>query len=1622
MRMFQVDRTRTWVFAACVLVVFGVALVGPSACEASTIFSDDFEAGFSGYTTTGNVNWNGPGVPPANGNYAIRIRQVGTVSRTISTVGYTSINVSFYLAATVNVGGEYVNAAWYDGTTWTVLHQINNGDPEEDSQLHLFTYALPAGAQNNAAFALRFTLVGSSMNDRGYIDDIVVTGKPTNPVLSLSGTNGQVRVNGTLRALPHSESFAADSVVSLEAVPDSGYGFTGWSGDMGGGTNPDFITMDDHKSVIANFAVHTLTATASAAPSTVASGGTSNLTGGYTDSIGHGIATWAWDDDGAGGTFSPSADVQSPSYTAPENLSDDDLPVALTVFAECDGPEPMSDDDTQILTVQPVLHTLVVTASAAPGAVLSGGSTSLFATATDSRAGHSIATWSWSDGGAGGSFAPSDDVQNPVYTAPANLTDDNLPVTLTVTATCDGPSPLTESAAAGIIVYPIAHSFSVSADATPTVVASGGTSTLSAGAIDSRAGHSVVWWAWNDGGAGGAFSPSTDVQNPSYTAPENLTDDDLPVTLTVSAECDGPSPLGDDDAKVLTVQPVLHTLIVTATAAPAAVISGGSTNLTATATDSRAGHSATWSWSDGGAGGSFAPSGDVQNPVYNAPANLTDDNVSVTLTLTATCDGPDPLTESDSCNLIVTPIAHSLAAGASCVPSTVASGGTTSLTGTAVDSRIGHSLVSWSWDDGGAGGGFSPSASVQNPSYTAPANTGDSDLTVTLTVTATCDGPSPLSDSDSTTLTVNPVTHTLTASASCLPSTVASGATTSLTGGFTDSRPGHSIATWAWGDGGVGGSFSPSASVQNPSYTAPANTTDDPVTVTLTVTATCNGLSPLSDSDSVGLTVNPANHSLTVNASCVPSTVPSGGTTSLTATATDSRSGHSVATWSWSDAGAGGSFSPSASAQNPSYTAAANTTDSNRTVTLTVTATCNGSSPVSNSDAATLTVQPAAHSLSVSASCSPSTVPSGGTTSLTATATDSRSGHSVATWSWSDGGAGGSFSPSASVQNPSYTAAANTSGSDRTVTLAVTATCNGPSPLTRSGSTTLTVQSVAHTFSVSASCDPDAVDSGGVTSLDASATDSQGHSVTWLWTDNGAGGTFSPSATVPNPTYTAPENTSPDDLIVTLTATGTCDGPDPLHDDDSVLLTVRSATVGTCLLTGSSYPTQLEWGGSGSVSLAYQNLDPFTWGAADGYQLRTWAGMDRWNPGSSPVSVPLTSAVPPGDTCSFSFTIVAPPLTTLSYPLPVTQTTPGALDGLDCAWQFSRGSSGLTGGAASQDVVITRFADIQPGTDGAWARFYTEECAGRVPPIVGGYDDGTYRPTVPVDRATMAVYMARALKLDLTTYQGSFSDVSSDFWAVLYIEALVRTNIVKGYDDGTYRSAYLVGRDAMAVYVSRGLAGGDQNVPDGPVTPSFPDVLATHWAYKYIEYARTRSVVSGYSDGTYRPSVAVTRDQMSVYVYRGFIQPVGSAVVLGGPDVTAVDLAEAPGFGWASRSNGPASDPGYGYLVLDAVRLGTDLVYPQTPSGTCEVVFELRLASDPNTPAPGDYAATVALPAADLAAAHDAAVASGSPYFAVYWDIPEGLGPGDYVLVVSIEDNAGVMRQVARRPAFTVTP
>jgi hypothetical protein len=124
------------------------------------------------------------------------------------------------------------------------------------------------------------------------------------------------------------------------------------------------------------------------------------------------------------------------------------------------------------------------------------------------------------------------------------------------------------------------------------------------------------------------------------------------------------------------------------------------------------------------------------------------------------------------------------------------------------------------------------------------------------------------------------------------------------------------------------------------------------------------------------------------------------------------------------------------------------------------------------------------------------------------------------------------------------------------------------------------------------------------------------------------------------------------------------------------------------------------------------------------------------------------------------------------------------------------------------------------------------------------------------------------------TQDPGFSDVSAGHWAYRHIAYAVAAQVVQGYPEGDYRPSQPVDRAQMAVYVARSMVDptGEEGLAGytPPTTPTFPDVASGFWAFEHIEYCAEEEVVNGYEDLKYHPEVIVTRDQMAVYVARAF--------------------------------------------------------------------------------------------------------------------------------------------------------
>lgn len=123
----------------------------------------------------------------------------------------------------------------------------------------------------------------------------------------------------------------------------------------------------------------------------------------------------------------------------------------------------------------------------------------------------------------------------------------------------------------------------------------------------------------------------------------------------------------------------------------------------------------------------------------------------------------------------------------------------------------------------------------------------------------------------------------------------------------------------------------------------------------------------------------------------------------------------------------------------------------------------------------------------------------------------------------------------------------------------------------------------------------------------------------------------------------------------------------------------------------------------------------------------------------------------------------------------------------------------------------------------------------------------------------LAVIFAVAMMLcALTVSANTFEDVKSDTPHAKAIESLTSLGIIHGYEDNTFKPTLPVRRDEMAKLVYTTFTTST-DAGDGVVT--FPDVPSNNWAKGYISWCAGKSIVGGYEDGTFKPEGNVTYDE-----------------------------------------------------------------------------------------------------------------------------------------------------------------
>ena len=156
---------------------------------------------------------------------------------------------------------EYGSGTTPSPTTYTLSTSASNGTvartPNQTSYTAGETVTLQAAPNSGYTFTGWSGSLSGSANPASLVMDAnksVTAGFAAEAyVLTVAGANGSVARSPDQATYPYGEQ------VTLQATPDRGYRFSGWSGDLSGAGNPANLTMDSDKSVTASFAVETYT-------------------------------------------------------------------------------------------------------------------------------------------------------------------------------------------------------------------------------------------------------------------------------------------------------------------------------------------------------------------------------------------------------------------------------------------------------------------------------------------------------------------------------------------------------------------------------------------------------------------------------------------------------------------------------------------------------------------------------------------------------------------------------------------------------------------------------------------------------------------------------------------------------------------------------------------------------------------------------------------------------------------------------------------------------------------------------------------------------------------------------------------------------------------------------------------------------------------------------------------------------------------------------------------------------------------------------------------------------------------------------------------------------------------
>ncbi|MEL6351964.1 MAG: S-layer homology domain-containing protein [Cyanobacteria bacterium J06627_28] len=203
-----------------------------------------------------------------------------------------------------------------------------------------------------------------------------------------------------------------------------------------------------------------------------------------------------------------------------------------------------------------------------------------------------------------------------------------------------------------------------------------------------------------------------------------------------------------------------------------------------------------------------------------------------------------------------------------------------------------------------------------------------------------------------------------------------------------------------------------------------------------------------------------------------------------------------------------------------------------------------------------------------------------------------------------------------------------------------------------------------------------------------------------------------------------------------------------------------------------------------------------------------------------------------------------------------------------------------TGETAPGSAVPSEAASADPASeaiafadvsDDYWAKPYIDALSSRG--LISGYEDGSFKPDDPVTRAQIANVVSRTFDLTVEAEDFPFSDVPDDNWAKDSISEVVQGGFMTGFPDDTFDPNAPVTRAQALTTLVTGLNVETPTNVQASIDRYTDANAIPQWANEKMAAATAGSFVVNYPNiAELNPTEPTTRAELSAMIYQALVR------------------------------------------------------------------------------------------------------------------------------------------------------